>query len=326
MDSRNQYFDFLRGIAIIMVVGIHTFFRQPTFDSCGEIAAVAIRQMLNCAVPLFFAISGFFLGQKKLNTFSEIMAFYKKQIPKIYIPVLIWSIPDLINRLINGSHHAMLYILMMFCCAFSIYYFVFAIVQYYLLLPLLRKFNNRGGVFVSILMSMISVVLHNYYTLVLGNDLPLIVKGGIFPFWIMFFMIGLYLSNHNRNYALTLPVCCTVAGIVLQVIETYYHFKIHGNGFGIKTSSFLYAAAIITMFFSTRMETLYSEKNIIVKIIRRIGNISFGVYLTHMFVLYLISHLVKTDYWSINWILTFMLIRIAQKILPDKVIKYLGLF
>lgn len=50
--SRNTYFDFLRGVAIIMVIAIHTYHKAE--DS------VAFRQILNAAVPLFIAISGFF--------------------------------------------------------------------------------------------------------------------------------------------------------------------------------------------------------------------------------------------------------------------------
>lgn len=51
MKSRMAYFDFLRGLAIIMVVGIHTY-------TLGEDSMV-VMQLLNAAVPLFIAISGF---------------------------------------------------------------------------------------------------------------------------------------------------------------------------------------------------------------------------------------------------------------------------
>ena len=45
MKSRIAYFDFLRGLAIIMVVGIHTYTLRK--DS------VVVRQLFNTAVPLF---------------------------------------------------------------------------------------------------------------------------------------------------------------------------------------------------------------------------------------------------------------------------------
>lgn len=54
MKQRNLYFDFLRGVAIILVVAIHSFILGENSNE--------IRQLLNTAVPLFVAISGFFLS------------------------------------------------------------------------------------------------------------------------------------------------------------------------------------------------------------------------------------------------------------------------
>ena len=46
--KRNTYFDFMRGLAIMMVVGIHTY-------TLGKDSTV-VRQLLNTVVPLFIAI------------------------------------------------------------------------------------------------------------------------------------------------------------------------------------------------------------------------------------------------------------------------------
>ena len=66
--QRIPYFDFLRGAAILMVVAIHTFDGSLAFDSPASCAAIAVRQLLNCAVPVFLAVSGFFLSRKLLVT------------------------------------------------------------------------------------------------------------------------------------------------------------------------------------------------------------------------------------------------------------------
>ena len=63
MKPRNLYFDFLRGIAIIMVVAIHTF-EGHGFNSLSGVLAIRLRQMLNTAVPVFLAISGFLLERR----------------------------------------------------------------------------------------------------------------------------------------------------------------------------------------------------------------------------------------------------------------------
>ncbi len=62
--NRIAYFDFLRGLAIIMVCGIHTW-HITDFDSLQGIMSILLRQILNCAVPLFF--SNIFCSKKYLK-------------------------------------------------------------------------------------------------------------------------------------------------------------------------------------------------------------------------------------------------------------------
>lgn len=99
--KRNAYFDFLRGIAIMMVVAIHTF-RDTRFEIGGVDWAILIRQTLNAAVPIFLAISGYFLSRKSLSVKSECLAFWKKQLPRVYIPCFIWSLPPFALSLNRG--------------------------------------------------------------------------------------------------------------------------------------------------------------------------------------------------------------------------------
>lgn len=144
--SRNPYFDFLRGFAIIMVVGIHTFRTHDlTLTSLGDVCNVFLRLILNCAVPLFLAISGFFIGNRNIGFGKEHLKFLKHQIPKVYIPCLIFSVPYLIMVLFTDRNHLLRHFMVFFACGFSVYYFIALIIQYYLLLPLLSKCNKWGG-------------------------------------------------------------------------------------------------------------------------------------------------------------------------------------
>lgn len=143
MSVRNRYFDLLRGVAILMVIGIHTFIPKDILWSRFDFGVIA-RQSLNTAVPLFLALSGFFLYRKRLLNNKEIITFWKKQIPKIYIPVLIWSLPLFSLDLLCGKGNILI-ILKLIICGYSIYYFVALIIQYYLLLPLFQRVKLNGG-------------------------------------------------------------------------------------------------------------------------------------------------------------------------------------
>ena len=144
-NSRNPYFDFLRGIAITMVVGIHTIKTDNLgFETIEDICTVLLRLILNSAVPLFLAISGYFLGNRDISFGRKHLDFLKRQIPKIYIPCLIFSIPYLILAVYSDHNNILKSLCVFFSCGFSVYYFIALIIQYYILLPLLSKCNWGG--------------------------------------------------------------------------------------------------------------------------------------------------------------------------------------
>lgn len=194
------YFDFLRGLAILMVVGIHTF-PVSSWDNPDDIWQIILRQLLNCAVPVFLALSAFFLAKKSFDSFKNIRSFWKKQILKVYIPCLIWSLP-LFLLAIKNDGNIIIEIVRFFICGYSIYYFVALIIQYYLLLPLLTSVNKMGGVIFMIL-SVVSISLYLY----MKFQWPLILYAGPFWVWIMFFHQGIIIGKSDRNYPiLTLVV------------------------------------------------------------------------------------------------------------------------
>lgn len=134
MNKRNEYFDFLRGLAILMVVAIHTY----NLNTDG----IVIRQLLNTAVPIFIAISGYFLSQKAMGSQGEYIRFLKKQLPKVYYPVLLWSLPLLVISIIQGKL-ILANVILFLVCGMSIYYFVAFIMQCYVVLPLVKNMVYR---------------------------------------------------------------------------------------------------------------------------------------------------------------------------------------
>lgn len=142
MEQRKRYFDVLRGVAILMVIAIHTY--KPSIEGWINLANLGARQILNCAVPLFFAMSGFFVYRKVLDSKQTILKFWRHQMPKVYIPTLIWSLPLFLLAVIKGKN-PITNTLNLLTCGFSVYYFAVTI-QYYLLLPALQrlKATKRG--------------------------------------------------------------------------------------------------------------------------------------------------------------------------------------
>lgn len=318
------YFDFLRGIAILMVIGIHTYV-PGDFSSVDGTIRIILRQLLNCAVPVFLALSAFFLGGKRLEPRNSIISFWKKQIPKVYIPCLIWSIPLFLISVIGGKC-VVNQIVMLFSCGYSIYYFIALIIQYYLLLPLLQKYS-RTMLISSIIISAISIMTITYLNSIKGLQLPLILYAGPFVTWFVFYMLGVYYSKHDRQYSLKGGWCLILIGFVLECVETYYLNVNYGGGVGIKLSSFIYSYGIILLVLNQKVQVLYKD-NCFTSIIVYIGKISFGLYLTHCYVITVVRVMCPISSWLISFcvvsILTILLVMLTRRILPQYINKYLG--
>lgn len=324
MKERIAYFDFMRGLAIMMVVGIHTY-------TLGKDSTV-VRQLLNTAVPLFVAISGYCLSQKRMENKDDYLFFLKKQFPKVYLPVLVWSLPLYAIALYSGSSIIKQTILLL-SCGLSIYYFVAFIMQCYVVLPVINNYisgNKRRVVIVSCLISFAWIAGVMYMNTIQGKGIPLILYAGPLPCWLMFFVLGVMIGHKpERNYSIILPMVIAILGFILSVIETDYLLDHYGKGVGIKPSSFIYSAGMIFLMFSNKVENLIRRTGAIYRFIIWIGSLSFGIYLVHC---YFISFFVKRlpiDSWLLQWslalFLTVVFILILRKLLPTKYHKYLGI-
>lgn len=321
---RIPYFDFLRGIAILMVVSIHTFELFAIEDNIWGEIKIFLGQIIQCAVPIFIAISGFFLAQKQVSY----IPFLKRQIPKIYIPLLIWSLPYYINALNSGYNLLVATVIYLFC-GFSIYYFIALIIQFYILSPILYKFNNRGGVFFACLITIIAVSFVAHKLNIEGDHIPLILYAGPFPVWLAFFSIGMWLGDKkSRNYNISPWIWTIIISLLLSYITTKISVPFQNRVVGMKLSTHVYSFAAIMLLFSERAQKFLSSNNPVFRFFTRIGSISFGIYLTHM---YIIAFLVREHFiwgWFIDTAIvllsTAFLILLFEKVLPPKITKYLG--
>lgn len=295
--QRNLYFDSLRGIAILMVVAIHTFIACE-FDNFQSICAISMREIFNVAVPLFLAISGFFIGRKKFESNYQIITFWKKQIPKVYIPTLFWSVPYLTLALYH-QQSLLKNILVFLLCGYSIYYFIALIIQCYLLLPFIqKKMLNYAMGEVILSLSLICVAVISYTSI---TRFPLIVFAGPVIVWLIFFWIGAFLSRSERNYKIGWIFVGVLVSFALMLIETKFRHEATGGGYGIKPSSFIFSFLMILLLLSKRMEQKYVKDNIINKVLTVVGDYSFPIYLIHCFVITIVFHFVTISNWIVRW-------------------------
>lgn len=318
VTNRETYFDFLRGVAIIAVVLIHTFPQQP----CESY--VVLRQLIGFAVPLFLAISGYFVSNKEFSDKKEFFTFFRKQSLKIYIPVIIWSIPYLCEMLLKGR--VVEAIILYFVCGMSIYYFVALIIQCYLLLPMIKRKMNGYMLTFFLLLTLATNALFTYLMQIKGVAVPAIVYVGIFPALIGFFAIGVYLRKNGRDYNPYLWLVLAVITCFFSYMETKWLQSFNGGGVGTKPSNLILCFFVVLFLFSSRFQRRINLDNIVSKALLFVGKYSFGIYLIHCFFV----SLVKMDLWFVRAIIviiaSLLFILISRKILPEKLNRLLGFY
>ena len=339
MAERITYFDILRGLAICGVVAIHSSDVGLEFpdDSLNLHFTILWRQLLNFSIPLFLAISGYFLANKKITHYDEYVAFIKKQIPRVYIPCLFWSVAWLILATLAGSKPILqqLYKLVTFQSS-ETYYFIALIIQYYILLPILKRLANIKGLVVTLITSLAMTGIIFYIRYFTDMKLPLIVYAGIFSTWLVFFVFGLYLgSSATISLSNKLLIGLILVFYSISCIESYVLYalfnQVENAVTAVKASSFMYSFVLIAYLFKN-IDFLKSRA------LKSVGEMSFGIYLIHMFVLMIVSRLLSLFFPSLKvvqpvyqftligtvMLSCFLFISVGKGVLSNKQMKIMG--
>jgi len=326
---RDTYFDFLRGIAIMLVVANHTKVSSDIHSLLGVINA-AMTCAVSPAVPMFLAISGYFLSRKMMETRHDYFMFLRRQLPTVYLPCLFWSVFHF-ALYIRGGNPPVKGIILFFTCGLSVYYFIAGIMQCYVLLPLVRRIRLTG-VLALLAVACAWIGCHTYLLLVQGNGLPLLVYGAPFPNLLVWFALGCYLGqNGNTNYR-ALPIAvATLVALMCSGSESYYIHSLCGRANqDWKITAYLFDFFAVLLAFSQPMRSLYRE-NRFTRLIARLGVASFAVYLTHILVKIVIFKIVPSlgSCWVVGWaaviLSTWLFVEVLKRLVPARLWKYLGL-
>lgn len=323
MKERNAYFDVLRAIAIILVVANHT---TPVVVG----GAIVTLRFVKINVPLFLAISGFFIGGKSINCRNDYFSFLKKQLPRVYIPLLLFSLPYIFKNGINLHSIVGRTVMSVMGVAMYPYYFVFLIAQLYLLLPLYQK-NDKKTLWLSCLLSFATVGVVTYYNGYKSADLPLYLFAGLFPLLNIFFAQGCYYNKNGRTYSIKPLMWILPLTLALSCVEDWF-WRTYYTSCGMTVTAFMFILPAIKLLFSEKVELLCNRyKNTWLYCgFAKIGRVSFTVFLLHVYIIQLLSsnHLF-TGIWFVNVFLvvfvTTAIVLLLEKLLPYHLHRYIGL-
>ena len=308
---------------MVLVIGIHTY-----MEGWGHFN-LFLRQFLNCAVPVFLAVSGYFIGQKDFSGRGQYAAFLKRQLPRVYIPMLLWSVPTVVEALGEGEPPSDV-LLTAAVGGVSVFYFVPLIMQYYVLTPAIQLANRRlGGIGYAALLTAAGISAYTYCLTIKGMPLSLVQSAGLFPVWLVFYAVGVLMAQGLlRPMGEKFLLWGAGISILLCCAEIWELWRLSGKWVhGIKLSAHVYSFFVICILFSGFARDWYHRVEAwrLVAWIQELGRMSFFVYLTHMLLLRKINLIPA---WSLRWIscvvLAYLVGKLLLRIVPLRYQRYLG--
>lgn len=321
MDTiQSQKVQVLRGIAIIGVVLIHT--------TWGGYWQVVFRPFVNYSVALFLFISGFLTKVTNDNWSS----FYSKRVLRVLLPFLLWTLIYTLpsTNLKDYLEH------ILFANATPHLYYLFVYIQFVLLTPLLGRLALSKHRWIGFLIAPVSIIGYTYVNLVFGvqpnwliSNLWAISALG----WFGFYYLGLLLGNGLMTINIKWQTLILLYGltILLQIGEGYVWYIFYGMGTcgtQLKLTSLLTSSIALFAAYKYILDSKMSQTPIVLK---KIGDFSFGIYLSHELLLMLLSNH-TTWYSEIHFVLnaviiltlSFVLVATVRRLVGERVSRWIG--
>ncbi|GGE16035.1 acyltransferase [Marinithermofilum abyssi] len=289
--SRIRELDFVKGCSILAVLAIHI-----TAPFIHEAPFFAINGLSRFCVPVFFLISGLILFYRYggENPFP-LQDFYRKRLVYIMVPYFLWSLlyliysqwtdPQTVPDSLSGLFTALL-----IGKAYYHLYFLFVMVQFYLLFPFLRWFFRKWGGWVILVVAFWCTLGTQALTWEETKGLfsvqpeEEILRRTVLP-WLFYFCAGGWLglrfhhafSRLRRLPLIALHTVSSAAGVLLVYQMAYLN---HGGFYTPTTMVYALSILVLGIQLAQRFHFTWIEA---------VGKRSLGLYLIHPLVLHLSS-------------------------------------
>ncbi|HMK52706.1 MAG TPA: acyltransferase [Thermodesulfobacteriota bacterium] len=318
LDSNIDHVDIVKGLGVIGLITAHSlslsyiyevgFYREPNVEwTFFPYMIAAARQLVDFVPRLFLLVSGYIISLRYPTSISNVQAFYKRRLLRIYPPLLVW-IP--VYYLMEGKFTLTKLIADIVFIRGSIHlWFVWAILIDYLLFPGMLSLENR---FLRIGPSSVN---HRRYVAILlilliissfcNNLLPVSVTSSqfitytlnhrilILPDSILFFAIGIYMARiggtdmsvflcPSRYRILILVLATCTAGIV-----SFFHQSFDSSLLQRTIRTMLYLTCVFSALSIVPVicSVIMNAGKGIARVMGQLGKSSYGIFLGHMAVL-----------------------------------------
>lgn len=282
MSKQNLNINLLRILACLMVIFMHA--PLPSEQANG-IFLSSLSYLTAPCIGLFFMVSGYLL--LPIHTHTE--QFIKKRLNKVIFPTLFWSLFYLGTSAIF-QHKEVNWLHSIFSLPFStqgtpVLWFMYTLIGLYLLAPIISRWiENASRKEMEFYLGLWGIslcypILSSFLRINQGTTGILYYFTG----YAGYFILGSYLKKYPECIsfkciiplmviAILAPIICKIAQINVNFYEVFWYLSIFVV---IQCVFWFQMITKLPLKFSNRVETMLT----------RISNLSFGIYLIHIFIM-----------------------------------------
>jgi|SRR5680860_354777 len=295
----------LRAFGVLAVIAIHTTGYFTVIKSYSPLVLVNLWTDIfsQFAVPLFIVITGFVLARNYPNNDFSLKKFYKKRIRSIIPQYLIFSaLYTLFNNwlVMQGSPLSTNLLLILrnilhADAAYHLWYFSI-IIQFYILYPIIIKVYAffKGIDKAELFIALLFIIQTLWMVGIHSTSFPFIKLN--FISFLFYFGLGVYTCDHfellKKGFNRLTPLYL-IMSLALTLGASFFIIIGLTTGYSYNTipayffmgAELVYPVLRISTFllFLNLAGSLVGKKSIFAKVVSRIGEYSFGIYLIHTF-------------------------------------------
>lgn len=313
LDDKVPWFGnitWLRGVATIGVLAIHASAPLISYnENLNEFALsylIVVNQLARFCVPVFFLISGVLYGILYDDKEIVYKSFISRRFVNIFIPYTVWSLIYLFLNCFTGemgcgdlSEIALNYLT---GNSYGHLYFIPAIFQFYLSLPLLllivRKINTKSLFCLFwVVVCIFVIMIYRYRIINLNSSTSVyyLFESYWFFWWFVFAILGLQFKFYINWFSLDgkyilyfIAVLFVMVFIMFQEVRAslvnggmynlfFVSSKIEVSVGFLRPTAFFYALMCCVLGF----HLIVANKLPFFKLLSSVGKYSFGIYLAH---------------------------------------------
>lgn len=305
ITEKQIWIDHLRAVATIAVVFLHV--SAPLIYKFGVIPmswwwiANIFNSTVRCSVPLFFMVSGALLLPKE----QELSVFLKKRFLRIVYPFLFWGmIHILMNLLLKiRSHEVRTLDDVLVSTATKIssgvayhYWYIFVIIGIYLFVPIIGRWARSSSrkelqyfliLWISFtILSLTPVAGFRYF-----SQLTYFFSGSMGFLILGYYLVRFSVVISNRWYFLLILILLIMSALTVTIFGSYYLSSVSGKSVQSLYSYFSPNIIIVTISVFLLFQNFNIQQIQISKALSWVSRYSYGIFLSHVLVLTLLSFL-----------------------------------